>query len=160
MPWHQFMMTSSNGDIFRVTGPLCGEFTGPRSFDVFFDLRLNKRLSKQSWGCWFDTPSSPLWRHRTVLIIRALVPVSKITCSLYVILFYPHPPPPPPPPPPHTHTHTHTHPHPTPPPTPPHTNTHTPPPPPPPPNLNVSRLGLQVSSYNILKPSVQWRMNM
>ena len=40
---------------FRVTGPLCGEFTGPgefpaqrpvtRSFDVFFDLRLNKRLS-------------------------------------------------------------------------------------------------------------------
>ena len=52
-----FMMTSSNGNIFRVTGPLCGEFTGPgefpaqrpvtRSFDVFFDLRLNKRLSKQ-----------------------------------------------------------------------------------------------------------------
>ena len=43
-------MTSSNGNIFRVTGPLCGEFTGPgefptqrpvtRSFDVFFDLRL------------------------------------------------------------------------------------------------------------------------
>ena len=23
-------------------------------FDVFFDLRLNKRLSKQSWGWWFD----------------------------------------------------------------------------------------------------------
>ena len=22
-----------------------------RSFDVFFDLRLNKQLSKQSWGC-------------------------------------------------------------------------------------------------------------
>ena len=54
------MMTSSNGNIFRVTGPLCGEFTGPgefppqrpvtRSFDVFFDLRLNKRLSKQPLG--------------------------------------------------------------------------------------------------------------
>ena len=52
------MMTSSNGNIFRVIGPLCGEFTGPgdfptqrpvtRSFDVFFDLRLKyKRLSKQ-----------------------------------------------------------------------------------------------------------------
>ena len=24
------IMTSSNGNIFRVTGPLCGEFTGPR----------------------------------------------------------------------------------------------------------------------------------
>ena len=52
---------------------LCGEFTGPgefptqrpvtRSFDVFFDLRLNKRLSKQPWGWWFETPSWSLWRH-------------------------------------------------------------------------------------------------
>ena len=66
------MMTSSNGNIFRVTGPLCGEFTGPgefpaqspvtRIFDVFFDLRLNKRLSKQPWGWWFETPSWSLWR--------------------------------------------------------------------------------------------------
>ena len=65
-------MTSSNGNIFRVTGPLCGEFTGPGefptqrpvtgSFDVFFDLRLNKRLSKQPWGWWFETPSWSLWR--------------------------------------------------------------------------------------------------
>ena len=68
-----FMTTSSNGNIFRVTGPLCGEFTGPgefpaqwpgtRSFDVFFDLRLNKRLSKQPWGWWFETPPWSLWRH-------------------------------------------------------------------------------------------------
>ena len=66
------MMTSSNGNIFRVTGPLCGEFTGSgefptqrpvtRSFDVFFDLRLNKRLSKQPWGWWFETPSRSLLR--------------------------------------------------------------------------------------------------
>ena len=33
-----------------------------RSFGVFFDLRLNKRLSKHSWGWWFETPSRPLWR--------------------------------------------------------------------------------------------------
>ena len=31
-----------------------------RSFDVFFDLRLNKWLSKQSWGWWFETPSRSL----------------------------------------------------------------------------------------------------
>ena len=63
------MMTSSNGNIFRVTGHLCGEFTGPvtRSFDVFFDLCPNRRLSKQSWGWWFETPSCPLWRHRNKL---------------------------------------------------------------------------------------------
>ena len=46
------MMTSSNGNIFRVTGHLCGEIPAQRpvtrSFDVFLDLRLNKPLSKQS----------------------------------------------------------------------------------------------------------------
>ena len=66
------MMTSSYGNIFRVTGRLCGEFTVPgefptqrpvtRSFDVLFDLCSNKRLSKLSWGWWFETPSCPLWR--------------------------------------------------------------------------------------------------
>ena len=66
------MMTSSNGNIFRVTGPLCREFTSlgefpaqrpvTRSFDVFFDLRPNKRLSKEPWGWWFETPSWSLWR--------------------------------------------------------------------------------------------------
>ena len=50
-------MKSSNGNIFRVTGHLCGNspVTGEfptqkwvtQSFDVFFDRRLNKRLSKQ-----------------------------------------------------------------------------------------------------------------
>ena len=40
-----------------------------RSFDVFFDLRPNKRLSKQSWGWWFEKLSHPLWRHCNVLNI-------------------------------------------------------------------------------------------
>ena len=38
-----------------------------RSFDVFFDLRLNKRLNKQSWGWWLETLSRPLWRHSNAL---------------------------------------------------------------------------------------------
>ena len=50
------MMTSSDGKLFRITGYLCGKFTGEFpaqkpvtwSFYVFFDMRLNKRLSKQS----------------------------------------------------------------------------------------------------------------
>ena len=77
------MMTSSNGNIFRVTGHLCGEFTGhrwiprtkpvTRSFDVFFDLSLNKRLSKQSWGWWFETPLCALWRHCNGRIYRYTV---------------------------------------------------------------------------------------
>ena len=72
-------MTSSNGNIFRVAGPLCGEFTGPgefptqrpvtRSFDGCFDLRLNKQPSKQPWSWWFETPSWSLWRQRNVHVI-------------------------------------------------------------------------------------------
>ena len=50
--------------------PVTGEFPSQRpvtrSFDVFFDLRLNKRLSKQSWDWWFETPSRPLWCHCNV----------------------------------------------------------------------------------------------
>ena len=65
----EIMMTSSNGNIFRVTGPLCGEFTGHRwipstkavtqSFDFFFDLRPNKQLRQQYWGWWFETLPRP-----------------------------------------------------------------------------------------------------
>ena len=78
------LMTSSNGSIFRVTGHLFGEFTGPRwippqkpvtrSFDAFCDLCLNKRLSKQLWGYRFKTLSCPLWRHYNGYILsEALV---------------------------------------------------------------------------------------
>ena len=55
--------------------PFMREFTGhrwipaqrpvTRGFDVFFDLRLNKRLNKQSWDWWFETQLRPLWRHCT-----------------------------------------------------------------------------------------------
>ena len=41
--------------------PVTGEFPSQRpvtrSFDVFVDLRLHKRLSKQSRRRWFETPS-------------------------------------------------------------------------------------------------------
>ena len=49
-----------------VTGEFPAQRPVTRSCDVFFDLRLNKRLSKQSWGWWFETTSRPLWRHCNV----------------------------------------------------------------------------------------------
>ena len=53
--------------------PVPGEFLAQRPvtlcFDVFFDLRLNKRLSKHSWGWWFETLSCPIWRHSNDLFI-------------------------------------------------------------------------------------------
>ena len=69
--------TSSNGNIFRywpfvrgihrtVTGEFPAQRPVMRSFDVFFVLRLNKRLSDQSWGWLSETPSRSLWHHCNV----------------------------------------------------------------------------------------------
>ena len=86
------MKTSSNGIIFRVTGFLCGECTGElptqrpvtRSFDVFFDLRLNKRVSKQSWDWWFKMPSRPLWRQCNVKSLEFSGAAEiRIVCNIY-----------------------------------------------------------------------------
>ena len=45
-----------------ASGELPAQRPVTRSFDIFFDLRLNKRLSKQSWWWWLEMPSCPLWR--------------------------------------------------------------------------------------------------
>ena len=54
-----------------VKSPVTGEFPVQRpvtrSFDVFFDLRVNKRLRKQSWGWWFKTPLRSSWRYYNTL---------------------------------------------------------------------------------------------
>ena len=68
--WWRHQMETFSALLAICTGnsPVPGEFLAQRpvtrSFDVFLDLRLNKRLSKQWWGWWFETLSCPLWRHR------------------------------------------------------------------------------------------------
>ena len=71
--WHHQMETFSVLLAICVgNSPVSGEFPAQRqvtrSFHVFFDLRLNKLLSKQSWGWWFEMQSCPLWRHCNVCI--------------------------------------------------------------------------------------------
>ena len=66
--WHHQMETFSTLLAFCVgNSPVTGEFPSQRpvtwSFDVFFDLCLNKLLIKQSWDWWFETPSRSLWHH-------------------------------------------------------------------------------------------------
>ena len=71
-PWwrHQMETFSAALAICPGNSPIPGEFPTQRPvtrrFDVFFDLRLNKRLRKQSWGWWFETLSRPLWRQCNV----------------------------------------------------------------------------------------------
>ena len=67
---HQMETFSALLAICAGNSPVPGEFPAQRpvtrSFDIFVDLRLNKRLSKQSWSWWFETLSCPLWRHSNV----------------------------------------------------------------------------------------------
>ena len=64
--------------ISPVPGEIPAQRPVTRSFDVFLDLRLNKRLSKHSWGWWFETLSRPLWRHRNVMHFSSYLPCSNI----------------------------------------------------------------------------------
>ena len=67
---HQMETFSALLAICAGNSPVPGEFPTQRpvtrSFDVYFDLRLNKRLCKQSWDWWFVTLLCPLWRHSNV----------------------------------------------------------------------------------------------
>ena len=67
---HQIETFSALLALCAGNSPVTGEFPAQRpvtrSFGGFFDLRLNKRLSKQSWLWWFETPSRPLWHHCNV----------------------------------------------------------------------------------------------
>ena len=68
-PWwrHQIEPFSALLTLCAGNSPVTDGFPSQRpvarSFDVFFDLRPNKRLSKQSRRRWFETPRHSLWRH-------------------------------------------------------------------------------------------------
>ena len=68
--------------------PITGEFPAQRpvtrSFDVFCDLCLNKRLSKQSWGWWFETPSGSVWRHYNVCTLEKRW--SSLACMMVIAI--------------------------------------------------------------------------
>ena len=76
---HQMETFSALLAICAGNSPVPGEFPAQRpvtwSFDVFFDLHPNKRLSKQWWGWWFVTPSCPLWRHHNGFLSIFIIPV-------------------------------------------------------------------------------------
>ena len=78
MPWHitsnqayfswwRHQMETFSASLDLCNSPATGEIPSQklvtRSFAVFFDLRLNKWLSKQSRRRWLETPLYSLWRH-------------------------------------------------------------------------------------------------
>ena len=86
---HQMETFSALLTLCAGNSPVTGEFPAQRpvtrSFDVFFDLRMIKRLSKHSWGWWFEAPSRSLWRHCNVVIHFFLLCIAgdkKDTCVI------------------------------------------------------------------------------
>ena len=89
VPWwfHQMETFSALLALCAGKSPATGDFPSQRpvtqSFDVFFDLRLNKPLSTQSWGWWFETPSRSLWCHYNAVLLAICVaksPVRRFRC--------------------------------------------------------------------------------
>ena len=80
---HEMETFSASLALCEGNSPATGEFPSQRpvtrGFDVFFDLRLNKRLSKQSKRWWFEPPSRPLWRHCNVFLL-----------TIYPLVLYPY----------------------------------------------------------------------
>ena len=91
--WHNQMEAfSSLLALCAGNSPVTGEFPSQRamtrSLGVFFDLRLNKLLSKQSRRQWFETPSYSLLRHCDDHKRRIYVSPSRM--FLYSISIYYH----------------------------------------------------------------------
>ena len=78
VPWWRCQMETFSALLAICAGnsSVTGEFPAQkpvtRSFDVFFDQRLSKRLSKQSWGWWYETLSHSLWRHCNGLVPKLI----------------------------------------------------------------------------------------
>ena len=74
-PWWRHQMESFSALLAFCAGnsPVTGEFPSQRpvtrSFDIFFELCLNKRLCRQPWGLWCETLSCSLWRHRNIVAL-------------------------------------------------------------------------------------------
>ena len=90
LPWwrHQMEAFSALLALCERNPPVPGGSPSQRpvtqSFDVLFDVRLNKRLCKQSRRRWFETPSRSLWRHCNALYDLCI----HHTCTFVIVMVY------------------------------------------------------------------------
>ena len=89
--WHHQMETFCA--LLAGYSPITGEIPSQKpvtlGFAVSFDLCLNKRLSKQSWSWWFETPSRLLWRQCNVGVCLGLCRIELISSKInYPLLLW------------------------------------------------------------------------
>ena len=73
-----FMMTSSNGNIFHVTGPLCGEFTGHRW------IPLTKASDAEFWCFLWSAPEQTVERTIEIQVIWDAITLIVTSLSLFL----------------------------------------------------------------------------
>ena len=90
---HQMETFSALLAICAGNSPVPTEFPAQRpvtrSCDVFFDLRLNKRLSKHSWGWRFETLSRPSWHHCNGMTKHLPVLTQRSWTCWWSVLYFP-----------------------------------------------------------------------
>ena len=73
---HQMETFSALLTLCEGNSPVIGEFPSrrpvTRTFDVFFDLRLNNWLRKPPRRRWFETPPCLLWRHCNMQLMNRI----------------------------------------------------------------------------------------
>ena len=83
---HQMETFSALLAICAGNSPVSSEFPPQRpvtqSFDIFFDLRLNKWLSKQSWGWWFEMLSC---QYDVIVMVQYILQFLTISCHWRVL---------------------------------------------------------------------------
>ena len=91
--WLYFMMTSSNGNIYRVTGLLCGQFTGHRWIPLTkaSDTELWCFLWSAPWiNGWHNREAGDLGRHRAHHDVIVMCVMCFQTRHLFlVVIIYP-----------------------------------------------------------------------
>ena len=90
--WSLIIKKSSNGNIFRVTGPLWGESTGDRWVPLtkasnaelwcFISSLPEQMIEQKSRRRWFETPSRSLSRHCNDIVLWWFVTQRQITCHI------------------------------------------------------------------------------
>ena len=92
MPWWRHQMETFSALLALCAGnsSVTGEFPSQRpvarSFDIFFDMRLNKRLSKQSIRRWFETPSRSC--DVTVMLHIAMIRVIYLHTHTHIYIYH------------------------------------------------------------------------
>ena len=85
---HQMETLSALLAFCARNSPVTGEFPAhrpvTRTFDDFFDLRLNQQLSKQRRRRWFETPSLSLWHHCNGLHIDTWAKLWTSKCIIWI----------------------------------------------------------------------------